>query len=431
MTSEIVVMNKIGIAMAADSASTFTKGRRQKVKSSDKIFKLSERNPIGIMVFGNSDFMGVPWETIITEYRNQHGRKSFDHLGGCCMDFFNFIRNNEDQLFSDEMRSCHFCQTIEYLFSDIKSQILKRVEEIIEDQGSYPDSETERVVSSIISRNFKKYNELATDSSIPEGHADKIVSTYSAILDWSIKEEFENLPINETSKNELERVSGLLFTKNEPWKPNSGIVIGGFGARDIFPSYQSFEVKDMLLSHLRYSAAKQGKIDFEVRGAIEPFAQTESMRAFLDGVDPRFQATLFSFIEKALDQYPDAVFKRIEPYLGDDQREKIRNELLDLKETKVTKQLALFRSKWRGDFVKPMLEVVSILPKDELASMAESLVFLSSLKKKVSLDVDTVMEPIDVAVVSKRDGFIWVKRKMYYPANLNPKHMVELRTGDN
>jgi len=47
---------------------------------------------------------------------------------------------------------------------------------------------------------------------------------------------------------------------------------------------------------------------------------------------------------------------------------------------------------------------------DELAAMAESLVNLTSFKRKVSMEAETVGGTIDVAVISKGDGFIWIKR---------------------
>lgn len=52
--------------------------------------------------------------------------------------------------------------------------------------------------------------------------------------------------------------------------------------------------------------------------------------------------------------------------------------------------------------------------------MAESLVNLTSFKRKISLDAETVGGPIDVAVISKGDGFIWIKRKHYFKPELNP-----------
>lgn len=67
------------------------------------------------------------------------------------------------------------------------------------------------------------------------------------------------------------------------------------------------------------------------------------------------------------------------------------------------------------------MTVVAALPKDELAAMAESLVNLTSFKRKMSMDAETVAGPIDVAVISKGDGFIWIKRKHYFERELNPQ----------
>jgi hypothetical protein len=67
----------------------------------------------------------------------------------------------------------------------------------------------------------------------------------------------------------------------------------------------------------------------------------------------------------------------------------------------------------------PILRVVTMMPKDELAAMAESLVNLTSFKRKVTEEAETVGGPIDVAVISKGDGLIWVKRKHYFSPELN------------
>jgi len=63
--------------------------------------------------------------------------------------------------------------------------------------------------------------------------------------------------------------------------------------------------------------------------------------------------------------------------------------------------------------------MVEVLPKDELAAMAEALVHLTAFKRKMNVGMETVGGPIDVAVISKGDGFVWVKRKHYFPAELN------------
>jgi hypothetical protein len=51
--------------------------------------------------------------------------------------------------------------------------------------------------------------------------------------------------------------------------------------------------------------------------------------------------------------------------------------------------------------------------------MAESLVSLTSFKRRVTQDPETVGGPIDVAVISKGDGFVWINRKHYFNPALN------------
>ena len=37
------------------------------------------------------------------------------------------------------------------------------------------------------------------------------------------------------------------------------------------------------------------------------------------------------------------------------------------------------------------------------------------------MQAETVGGPIDVAVISKGDGFIWIKRKHYFEGDMNPQ----------
>ena len=71
-------------------------------------------------------------------------------------------------------------------------------------------------------------------------------------------------------------------------------------------------------------------------------------------------------------------------------------------------------------FVQPVVDIVEQLPKSELAAMAESLVNLTSFRRQVTPDAETVGGPIDVAVISRGDGFIWIKRKHYFQPEFNP-----------
>ena len=54
--------------------------------------------------------------------------------------------------------------------------------------------------------------------------------------------------------------------------------------------------------------------------------------------------------------------------------------------------------------------------------MAETLVNLTSFKRRVTPEAETVGGPINVAVISKGDGLIWIKRKHYFTPELNPRY---------
>ena len=59
------------------------------------------------------------------------------------------------------------------------------------------------------------------------------------------------------------------------------------------------------------------------------------------------------------------------------------------------------------------------LMKEDLADMAESLVRMTCLKRHFTTDEETVGGPVDVAVATRGDGFVWIKRKHYFSADLN------------
>ena len=81
MTSEVVVMNRAGVALAADSAVTVEMGDSQRVRHSAlKLFTLSKYRPVGVMVYNNASLLGVPMETIIKLFRRRLGKKAYRTL---------------------------------------------------------------------------------------------------------------------------------------------------------------------------------------------------------------------------------------------------------------------------------------------------------------------------------------------------------------
>ncbi|MBZ5496537.1 MAG: hypothetical protein LAP85_09040, partial [Acidobacteriia bacterium] len=72
MTAEIAIINKLAIALAADSAVTIETHRGNKIFNTvNKLFTLSKHQPVAVMVYGGAQILDVPWEIIIKLYRRR------------------------------------------------------------------------------------------------------------------------------------------------------------------------------------------------------------------------------------------------------------------------------------------------------------------------------------------------------------------------
>jgi hypothetical protein len=63
--------------------------------------------------------------------------------------------------------------------------------------------------------------------------------------------------------------------------------------------------------------------------------------------------------------------------------------------------------------------------------MAEALVNLTAFKRRMTDELETVGGPVDVAVISKGDGLVWVKRKHYFKPELNQHFFANYYRGLN
>ena len=70
-------------------------------------------------------------------------------------------------------------------------------------------------------------------------------------------------------------------------------------------------------------------------------------------------------------------------------------------------------------YIEPLMNAIGTLSKEDLAEMAESLIYLTYLKRRITFAEESVGGPVDVAIISKTDGFIWLKRKHYFKPELN------------
>src|SRR5713101_6965392 len=92
MTAEVLIMNRSGVALAADSAVTIGDGSGAKIYNTvNKVFTLSKYHPIGIMIHDVAEYMSVPWETVIKLYREQLGDREFGTVKEYAENFLRYV----------------------------------------------------------------------------------------------------------------------------------------------------------------------------------------------------------------------------------------------------------------------------------------------------------------------------------------------------
>ncbi|HLM81523.1 MAG TPA: hypothetical protein VK302_12945 [Terriglobales bacterium] len=424
MTAEIAILNRNAVAMAADSAVTLQLPGGQKIYNTvNKLFTLSKYRPVGVMVYGSADFMRIPWETIIKTYRAELYDKKYDDLAEYASDFINFFER-ENILFPEEVQSESASDYLRLGFFQLRRRIDAEVGRVIKNLGSIDEEQVETLVRE---KSADFLGELEKSENLPGFGPDDLgrcAARCEGNIRDAIQDVFEKLPIERCSE-QLQQAGSLILCKKFTRRDYSGIVIAGYGEKDVFPNLLSYECECVINNKLRYievNRVRIGTTGQTVIASVNPFAQREMVNRFMEGVDPKYTEEIEKYVSALLtDGYPGKIAEALSGKISTELQDSLRKELTELG-SKLAQDFADgLRSYRQSQFIMPVIDSVASLPKDELAAMAESLVNLTAFKRRMtSVETDTVALPIDVAVISKGDGFIWIKRKHYFEPAFNP-----------
>jgi hypothetical protein len=150
---------------------------------------------------------------------------------------------------------------------------------------------------------------------------------------------------------------------------------------------------------------------------MRPFGQADIAFLFVEGIAVQHVDFIQTALSAVLKDKSDMLIK---DYVADAD-EKVVEAARQSKDNSLIAERLMdgFRTYRRDGLVNPLMKVVTNLPKEEMATLAEAIVELTSLRRKMESHMDTVGGPIDVAVISKGDGFIWINRKHYFDIELN------------
>ena len=199
------------------------------------------------------------------------------------------------------------------------------------------------------------------------------------------------------------------------------MVIAGFGENEYTPSIVNMEIDGIIENRLKYSLGTSKRIDDKTASSIMPFAQKEMVYTFMQGINPDLE----SMIKESTEKVFYGIIKIILDKLKDNfpSKSKVQEDITSAGKELIGKLFKSWGDQSEKSHWRPIVSIATSLPKDELAAMAEALVNLTKFRRRVSDEKETVGGPIDVAVITKGDGFVWVKRKHYFDPKLNPRKM--------
>lgn len=433
MTAEIAILNKTAVAMAADSAVTISAGSDQHkiFDSADKLFELTQGDPIAVMINNDMSFMEAPLAVLIKEYRTTaprftHVRNAGLHFLGYLNDFashsperikiqsLDFALRPLIEAVSNTARSRFLDTIIDEKSGELKAEFAENPESVPDVGRAFMDAELSRLEDIL--------EKLDDASFVGVGPLQFTVGEQELFSGLA-----NEILIAATEEQKL-RACEILRTaaiKRYVSRSSTGVIFAGFGSQELFPTLISFEIEGVVGNRLKYTETNFVDIDREgTRARVLPFAQREMVERFLYGLDMPLRDQIADFCKASVPRISEELLGALD--LSEDDAEALRLRAQEAEQ-------GFFDGLEKDGFEAiqstseaEIEDMVEFMPKAEMARMAEALVNLTSIKRRVSRGFETVGGPIDVAIVSKAEGFVWVSRKHYFPRELNERYFARI-----
>lgn len=415
MTAIVGVLNRQGVAFAADSAVTHSKVHKI-TNHANKIFSLSKYRPIGIAIYNSAGFMGIPWETLIKDYRQKLGEASYDSMNGYIDSFWNYLKSDVIYRWPDLQKS-NLASFAGGFYNQIVEEAKKDVGGTIDPSNTTPffnslDAKMNLYRTVYSGKNtcdeLNDYSEVSIYAYIP-AHIDALLNPL---------QQMNGCPADLRDKF-LASMLAILKANENTYTSYSGLIFWGFGENDFFPSYYEYNISIAFDGRLKYFLVKSAETE-KCGAAIASFAQTDMAITLMSGMAPDLFDECCNYYGKSIEEFKTELSAQL-------QAASAPQALLDIVNAIDVENKAQKYRDGIKDFIKinhtdKLLEAVGYLSKEDLAEIAENMVSMTYLNRRFTSQEESVGGPVDVAVITKGDGFVWIKRKHYFDASINQQY---------
>ena len=212
-----------------------------------------------------------------------------------------------------------------------------------------------------------------------------------------------------------EFIEGFYYYATYGWDEGAThLIFSGFGKEEEYPVLVRVLVDGAFDARICYHFNKEDiyKISDEKPVAICPFAQKDIMEALLTSIEPYF----YKHVCEEAEQIYERIFDRLKFSVpsSPEQRNDLEKILDGVKYKDLIRQFQRFgknlRSTERGQWLKALRDY----DLQDMARLAENLIAMTSFERHMTFSPEGVGGPIDLAVITKNEGFTWLNRKSWY-----------------
>ena len=357
-----------------------------------------------------ADFMDTPWDVIIKLFRDKYGDKPCNTIKEYVEEFLKFL-SDEDYFIESEREKMYLDRELLEFYSEVRSNAIEQMNKEIEDESHRTPDMLARYILIELKEDLE-FLEKGPFCPQFEGYKQRTLSSYA-------REEFDELMsryvleegLPETLRPELEKVFYEFIRSNHFGSDMTGLVFVGYGEKDNYPTIYPIEINIAFDHRLRYfvNEKRVETITATNDALICPYAQTDVMMLFMKGISPEL-------FDKMLNEQQSILEKQKNDIIVVLQNANVPQLVIDkIQETDLESYQDPYREKIleyiEEDNVNGLVQAVSSFNIDDLASMAESLISITNLQRHITSAEESVGGPVDVAVITRSEGFTWIKRK--------------------
>ncbi len=402
MTAQTVIMNKLCVGLSSDSSVTLVgpDGPQRTFPTAEKVTPLPAPHSVAVLHSGSTELLGIPYSVLLVEWMRTLPEQPLDTVAAYREHLVSWIAGQQ-RLFPSEAQDEYLGWIIRDFFLAVRRNILKSCDEQEISQEQWGSAEASTIIDTAIAKGQELLDGRPKLTGWEEVDCGALLEEHADLLKETREWVFDDTPRTAQGDTALTDLAASLLSVFETYERDADLVLVGFGADEVFPAADQTTFQGIIDGRLRIGPSDVTLISRDMDSTIIPIGQTEAVHTFLRAYNNAFLRTAHTRLEKLMAEVKESIGPDGELAEKLDSLESSAHEGLEEDFGQVS---------W-SEFVQPMVKTVAALPPAEVTRMAESLVGLQVLRQLTQADAETVGGPIDVALITRQDGFRWVRHK--------------------